>query len=106
MSIRRCCDFTKIGQYILLLFCYSNVVASEFAYIANTSSHDVSVIDTSTKMVVATPGVGSHPFTIAMTPLPPSPSPLPVPIPSTASVLIEAVQKYVPLHPQKGVLLK
>ena len=42
--------------------------AAPFAYVANGGSNTVSVIDTATKTVVATVGVGSVPDGIAVTP--------------------------------------
>ena len=42
--------------------------AAPFAYVANGGSNTVSVIDTATKTVVATVGVGSGPDGIAVTP--------------------------------------
>ena len=42
--------------------------AAPFAYVANGGSNTVSVIDTATKTVVATVGVGMGPIGIAVTP--------------------------------------
>jgi YVTN family beta-propeller protein len=42
--------------------------AAPFAYVANGGSNNVSVIDTATKTVVATVGVGLGPDGIAVTP--------------------------------------
>src|SRR3989454_11709785 len=42
--------------------------AQDFAYVANAASNSVSVIDTASNTVVATVGVGSRPFGVAITP--------------------------------------
>jgi YVTN family beta-propeller protein len=47
--------------------CYSSA-AHTVAYVANSFSNSVSVIDTASNTVVATVGVGMNPFEVAITP--------------------------------------
>ncbi len=53
----------------IFLFGIDSAKAEPFAYVANTASSDVSVIDTATNMVVGSPiPVGLTPFGVAVTP--------------------------------------
>ena len=53
----------------LLLGAWTGIAqAQPFAYISNTGSNTVSVIDTATNLVVATVPVGSQPFGVAVNP--------------------------------------
>ena len=55
------------GLIVFLIFTAS-ALAQPFAYVANTNSGDVSVIDTATNIVVATFAVGDSPSDVAITP--------------------------------------
>src|ERR1700686_4539865 len=58
----------KCILYFLSFMCCSFSVFSQYAYVANGGSDNVSVIDTSNNTVVATVPVGSNPYGVAITP--------------------------------------
>lgn len=58
----------RFAGALALWSCIGAANASVYAYIANTTSNDVAVIDTATNTVVATIGVGAFPYGVAVSP--------------------------------------
>jgi YVTN family beta-propeller protein len=64
LSLSVVCSLFLLGMALLAI----PAQAQTFAYVTNEGSNSVSVIDTSTNTVVATVGVGTRPFGVAVTP--------------------------------------
>jgi YVTN family beta-propeller protein len=63
--------FIELGAVLILAFSAWPAAAAPFAYVANSGSNTVSVIDTATNKVVGPPialGTGTGPVAVAVTP--------------------------------------
>ncbi len=67
-TLKKTLTLTCVLVLLGMLFGSTPAQAQTFAYVTNQQSDNVSVIDTDTKMVVATVAVGTNPFGVPSPP--------------------------------------